>query len=417
MKGVCGVAELTKEQIRKTKEVAKKLTRPDGTLSVAEVARELGVADSTARSRLNRLGIRGKAPPVRGRYPVDPPSRLEVRDTSFWRDRARKYERELADQEHVMAQLSGLREVPINVPRWLTSEMKGKAGKSVVSLLLSDIHAGEVIDAEEILGINEFNPDICRRRLRRYFQASCIIGARWASDTSCQGAILALAGDLISGDIHEELRITNTLTSHEQVALVVEEVVAGIKALKLAFGNVHVIGVPGNHGRTTLKPTAKLYARLSYDILICSMIASFFADDPKVTFQYGKSKDQITTVFGRSLYTTHGDKIGTRGGTGFAGPDLPIVRGAKKIQLQQSSIGRDYDLIQFGHYHHTSQPGNIFANGSVPGYSEYADDLRVVVEPPQQWTYLLHSKWWVRERMPIQLEDPTRVESPAQSVF
>src|SRR5690606_29584398 len=154
------------------------------------------------------------------------------------------------------------------------------------------------------------------QRLRRYFQASVILGQRWASDTTCEGAMLALAGDLISGDIHEELRITNALTAHEQVALVVEEVSAGIHLLKEAFGRVHVIGVPGNHGRPTARHTAKLYARLSYDILCVSMIAERFSDDPKVTFQFGKSKDQITPVFGRTVYTTHGDKIGTRGGMG-----------------------------------------------------------------------------------------------------
>lgn len=406
---------LSEAEIEKTKKAARKYTQPDGTLNVADVARELGIAPSTARGRLNKLGLRG-LPPTR-QDATSGMSRLEVRDVSFWRERAKKFEKELADLDHVIAELSGVRDIPIKIPRWLTSEAKGKTGKSVVSLLLSDVHAGEVIDAEEILGINEFNPDICRRRLRRYFEASCIIGQRWAADTSCQGAILALAGDLISGDIHEELRITNTLTSHEQVALVVEEVSAGIKVLKEAFGYVHVIGVPGNHGRTTPKPTSKLYSRLSYDILICQIIASFFRDDPKVTFQYGKAKDQITPVFGRMIYTTHGDKIGTRGGMGFAGPDLPIVRGAKKIHAQQSSIGRDCDLLQFGHYHHTSQPGNIFANGSVPGYSEYADDLRAVVEPPQQWTYLLHSKWWVRERMPVQLEDPRKAKGVGLSIF
>jgi len=275
---------------------------------------------------------------------------------------------------------------------------------------------GEVIEAEEINGINAFNPDICRDRLRRYFPATCEIGSRWASDTDCQGVLLALAGDLISGDIHEELRITNALTSHEQCIAVAEELSAGIVNLLEAFGRVHVVVVPGNHGRTTHKPTAKLYARLSYDNLIGAMIAEKFRGDDRVTFQQSASKDQITPIFGRTVFTTHGDKIGTKGGMGFAGPMLPIVRGAKKIEVQQAGIGRRPDLIQFGHYHTTGNPGHILANGSVPGYSEYGDDLRAVVEQPQQWAYLLHSKWWLRERMPIQLEEPGLPEKPRVKV-
>lgn len=54
----------------------------------------------------------------------------------------------------------------------------------------------------------------------------------------------------------------------------------------------------------------------------------------------------------------------------------------------------------------------MLSNGSVPGYSEYGDDLRVVLEPPQQNLALMHSRWGMRERMPIQLEDPMLPERP-----
>ena len=108
------------------------------------------------------------------------------------------------------------------------------------------------------------------------------------------------------------------------------------------------------------------------------------------------------------------DRRAVGGGAGFAGPDLPIVRGAKKIREQQAAVGWNHDLVQFGHYHWSTNPANgrVLGNGSVPGYSEYASDLRAVVEPPQQWLYRLHSKWWMQERMPIQLADPTPPKMP-----
>lgn len=352
------------------------------------------------------------APPA----PQPEVSRAEVRDAAFWRKKHTASEKELADAEHLVSELSGIRGLPFTIPDWILDTRTGRRGKSVIGALVSDIHMGEVISAEEILGINAFNPEICRQRLRRYFAAVCTIGQRWASDTDCEGVLLALAGDLISGDIHDELKMTNALTSHEQCLAVAEEAVAGIRHLRDTYGRVHVVGVPGNHGRTTHKPTAKLYARLSYDSLIVSMIAQRFDGDDRVTFQQSDAKDQITPVFGRTVFSTHGDKIGTKGGMGFAGPMLPIVRGSKKIDAQQAGIGRKPDLIQFGHYHTTGNPGHVLANGSVPGYSEYADDLRAVVEPPQQWAYLLHSKWWLRERMPIQLEDPLAPPKPSVRV-
>lgn len=344
-------------------------------------------------------------------------SRADTFDAKFWKKKYQAIEKELGEVEHLAAELAGLRGLSFEVPNWIMDTRTSKSrGKSVIGCLISDVHMGEVIDPVEINGINAFNPDICRKRVRRYFSAVCEIGQRWASDTDCEGVLLALAGDLISGDIHEELRITNALTSHEQTLAVAEEISGGLALLLETYGRVHVVSVPGNHGRSTFKPTAKMYARLSYDTLVGAMVAEKFKSNPNVTFQQTAAKDQLTPVFGRTVLTTHGDKIGTKGGMGFAGPMLPIVRGAKKIDAQQSEIGRKPDLIQFGHYHTTGNPGRTLANGSFPGYSEFGDDIRAVYEPPQQWAYLLHSKWWLRERMPIQLEDPGIPDKPRVKV-
>lgn len=383
------------------------------------LARERGMKVSTLQKQvgmMRRLGLAvfwgqggGQPQPAKS---ASEPTRAEVHDAGFWKVKCASLEKQMGEAEHLIAELSGLSGIPFTIPDWLLDTRTHRKGKSVIGCLLSDIHMGEVVSAEEILGLNAFDPDICRQRLRRYFTAACTIGQRWASDTDCEGVLLALAGDLISGDIHEELRITNALTSHEQVQAAVEEIVAGIRHLLDTYGRVHVVGVPGNHGRTTHKPTAKLYSRLSYDMHCVSVVAGHFKEEPRVTFQATASKDQVTPVFGRTVFTTHGDKMGSKGGMGFAGPLLPIVRGTKKIQAQQASVGRQPDLIQHGHYHLSANPGNVLSNGSVPGYSEYADDLRAAVEQPQQWLYLLHSRWWLRERATIQLEEPNAPQKP-----
>lgn len=383
-------------------------------LSPAIIAERHNVrADSVRKHRREMLSTLALNSEEAVGSPAPEPSRVETRDASFWRSRAQILERDLADAEHMVEQLAGLHGMNVSVPEWLMAP-EGPKGHSVVGCLVSDVHMGEVISADEVLGINAFDPAICEARLKRYFEAAVVVGDRWSSDTDCKGVLLTLAGDLISGDIHEELRITNALTSLEQVTAVVGVLEAGIHTLLDACPRVHVVGVPGNHGRTTMKPTAKLYARLSYDMMACGMLAKRFEGDTRVSWQFGESTDQITPVFGQTILTTHGDKIGTKGGMGFAGPDLPIVRGAKKIREQQAAVGWSHALVQFGHYHWSTNPANgrVLGNGSVPGYSEYASDLRAVVEPPQQWLYLLHSKWWLRERAPIQLEEPAAPVKP-----
>jgi len=390
----------------------------DQKTTVARIAKKLGHQRETISRARRVLMEAGFAALTKQPESVQTPpvSDIEIHDAKFWQRTATARKTEIGKLERALAEMGGIYNSRYSIPKWIMTGYSKRKGRAVIGCLVSDIHDGEKIDPDEILGVNEFNPDICAKRLDRYFYAATVIGKRWAEDCWIEGALLSLAGDLISGDIHEELRITNALTSTEQVLHVTGLLVSGIKRLLDAYGRVHVVGVPGNHGRSTIKPTAKLYAALSYDMLVLSMLAAKFEGDSRVTFQFGKSKDQITPVFGRTIHTTHFDKIGTRGGQGFAGPMLPIVRGAKKLLEQQGSVDRRPDLIQGGHYHSTGNPYlgplPILSNGSVVGVSEYADDLRVAVEPPQQWLYLLHDKWWLRERQPVILDDMKPVELP-----
>jgi hypothetical protein len=103
---------------------------------------------------------------------------------------------------------------------------------------------------------------------------------------------------------------------------------------------------------------------------------------------------------------------------GFAGPELPIVRGGKKIKLSGFATGEHYDVILTAHYHTSSNPGAVLANGSMIGFNEYAVRIRAVPEPPMQWLALVHERWGLRERVPVVLEEPqpprrARIRVPA----
>lgn len=345
------------------------------------------------------------------------PSRREIHDSAYWRTRATATEKELAAVEKMLEEVGGIRTLHAPAPEWLIKPSNSnKRNRAVLSMLFTDLHLGEVVDPDEILGLNAFNPDIAARRARRFFEAACEIGPRWASDCKVEGLLLNLGGDLISGDIHEELRITNALTSHEQVRMAVSLIIAGIKLLLKVYKRIHVPSVPGNHGRTTFKPTAKLYSKLSYDTLIAQMVADAFVGDPRVTFQITSSNDAIIPVLGYTAFLTHGDKMGTGGGQGFAGPLLPIVRGTKKVEAQQARAHRRPDIIMHGHYHHSANPGPVFSNGAFPGYSEYGNGLRASLELPQQWFFMIHETWGVRERCEIKLETPAVPKRPVSSM-
>lgn len=365
--------------------------------SISAAARALGVARKTLSDRYHRAknnpDIKEKA------------ERREAQGQQFWRTRANKLNKDLADLEYLAEQLAGIRQAPVTIPTWMLPERTRKP-RSVVGVLLTDAHAGEVVKPGEIAGINEFNVAICRERIRNLIARSIENGLRWGADTTIVGSVFALGGDLISGDIHEELRITNELTSLEQVRFMVGELVAAALKLADAFRFVHIPCVPGNHGRTTIKSTAKMYSRLSYDTMIGDMVRERLQHDSRFTWDISAGTDSITPVFGRNVLLTHGDKMGTGGGQGFAGPMLPIVRGTKKVQAQQAFIGQRPTLILSGHYHSSGNPYGVLANGSIPGYTEYGNLLRAAVEPAMQWNFLLtDGPEFLRDRTEVVLSE------------
>lgn len=336
----------------------------------------------------------------------------EIRDAAFWQRKAKELQRGKDYAEHALRQIAGMAQRDTVVPEW-SLPIPGAAKRAIGLIHLSDLHVGEVVRPEEIGGINAYDPDVFVRRFRRMIAAAIEILPRWSADSQLQGVVVAVNGDLVSGAIHQELAETNALTSHEQVALATDELIGGITKLADRFEHLLVTVTPGNHGRTTHKPTAKRIGALSYDTLIGTNIQRHFEADDRITVNVASGADLVFPIFRWVVLQTHGDNMGTGGGMGFGGPNFPIVRGGNKIKLAGFAVGEHYDLILSGHYHVTSNPGRILANGSVIGANEFsATRLRAEPETPQQWLGLIHERWGLRERLPVMLEDPTPPERP-----
>lgn len=384
--------------------------------SIGEAAKLLGIPWSTMKNRVRRaqaamnseMQIEEKPPEV---------VRREMHDTAFWRKRWNETSKNLAKAERLVAEMGGIAGRPVEPVAWLATSRE-KTGRAAGLIHISDLHLGEVVDPDEILGLNAYDMGIAKRRLQRLFDAAMEILPRWSSDCQMAGVVVALNGDLISGDIHDELRRTNALTSQEQVWMATDMLAAGLAKLADEFGAVFVAVTPGNHGRTTHKPEAKQVTKLSYDMMIGECLRRHFEGDSRVTVHLATGRDAVYPIFAWTVFQSHGDAIGTKGGMGFAGPMLPIVRGTKLVELQGARASRQYDLILTGHYHTSGNPGRTLANGSVVGYAEYPNGLRCALEPPQQWLALMTERWGLRERCEIKLEDPVppplpRVRVPA----
>lgn len=275
-------------------------------------------------------------------------------------------------------------------------------------LLTSDAQLGEVIDPSETEYGVGYNKDIYVRRHRRIIDTTIYLSVQHSGkEWVYPGIIYVRAGDTISGGIHEELRDTDDLTPIEACELAFEEEAAGIEKLAEAFGKVEVKapGAAGNHDRTTLKPRTKKASAHSYDRLISFMLRKHFRNDKRVTFQVSNSFDVYFNIYDMKILVTHGDRTGSKGGQGFVGPGAVVLRGAQKVMMEQSAIGRHVDRVDHGHLHFPMYLPHVLSNGCYPGYSEYAKSHRMRPQPPQQFLLYHHPRRGCVDIKPIILTE------------
>lgn len=337
-----------------------------------------------------------------------PPPGLERR----LRDRVAGLEKQLKDalrennaQDDLREAVFSLSGLDFSAPQWSLDTEVHSGAPGIPMLFFSDAQWGETIRADDVGGFNQYDHRIAAARYERLISKTIDLCFNHTVNPEYPGIVYMRGGDMVSGEIHEELARTNSLLSVEAVADLVRNEIAGITALAEKFGRVWVISVPGNHGRTTHKPHSKRYSATNYDTLSAWMLEQHFKDrDSRITFWTPVDGDALFNVCGWNFLLTHGDRVGSRGGHGYVGPAATITRGMKKLVDYYSTLGRRVDYCLLAHFHTPMELEYGFSNGSLPGYSEYARDGRFRPSPPAQWLFMVHPHWGVANRWKVFLE-------------
>lgn len=286
----------------------------------------------------------------------------------------------------------------IRTPKW-TVRGAGESAPGVPTLLLSDFHWGEVVNPKEINNVNRFNLEIARARLERTVQKSIKLLRLLDPKMRYPGIVVALGGDMVTGDIHEELTQTNELPTIPTVLDLYEHLVPALQLLVDTFGSVFVPCVSGNHDRNTRKIQSKLRNHTSFGWLLYQMLAKKFAGDARLTFYIPDGSDAYYKLAGMRFGLTHGDQF--RGGDGIIGPLGPIFRGDQKKRARNQAINLPYDWLMMGHWHQYIHTSRVGVNGSLKGYDEYAYQNNFGFEPPQQMLFTTHAEIGINWRMPV----------------
>jgi len=295
----------------------------------------------------------------------------------------------------------------LSPPAWTLAAPKASA-PGVPTLFLSDFHWGEVVHPSQIGGVNHFNLATARKRLQYTVETAVNLCRILDPSMKYPGIVVPLGGDMISGNIHDELQATNELNTMPTVLDLYDHLVSAIKTLADTFGAVFLPCVSGNHGRDTKKTWAKDRNHTSFDWLLYQFLAKHFMADDRVTFYIPDGSDALFRVYSKRFLLTHGDQF--KAGDSIIGPLGPVMRGDQKKRARNQAVGMDYDVIMMGHWHQYLHATRIIMNGSLKGYDEYAAQGNFGFEPPIQSLFVTHPRHGITYRMPVYCEQPRAPE-------
>lgn len=384
----------------------------DGEFATSKAADELGMAKRTLREKLQTAKDQFGLEPLWESRGV-PPEPVTDKERRKYQDKITDLTNKLRDAhrddltaESVREVIFKLRDVPASPPDWLLNERSNQTGPGVPTVIISDIHHGEVVSKKELGGLNEFNMAISEARLMLLTERVIDLCFNHMTNPDYPGIVVCLGGDMHSGDIHEELKVTNECPLPEAMASLYNILINVITTFADKFGRVFIPCVPGNHSRNNHKPQAKNMVVNNWDWLLYTMLEKYFENDKRIQFYVPLTGDAHYKLYGTRFMLTHGNNLGVKGGDGIIGALGPIARGAIKVRSSEAQAGRDFDVALIGHWHTMLWLSNCIVNGSVKGYDEYARlFLRARYERPQQALFFTHEKHGITYRVPVFLDE------------
>lgn len=237
--------------------------------------------------------------------------------------------------------------------------------KSDNDLIVSctDIHTG--IEIENFF--NHFNEDILVDRLRKYLDKIFEVQLRHGSEN-----VYLILSELVSGIIHNSLRIENNQNLIEQFLLITTYLSEFIEELSYRFEQIHVYICPGNHSRVSPKKEDSLKGE-NIDHLALPFLEAKLQNFKNIHFHKNLVEESIAmfNVRGNKIFASHGDK------------DAP----ATVVQKFTMMFNIRPDIVYLGHRHQngltTVYNSKVIESGCLSGVDNYALDLRITGKPSQ----------------------------------
>ena len=236
--------------------------------------------------------------------------------------------------------------------------------EDVMLINLHDLHYGASFENYW----NKYNPEICKKRLEKYLEE--IIEIQRVHN--CSSCVVACNGDLISGNIHESIKVTNKENVIKQLIGVSELIAYFLSELSAFFDTVKFASVSGNHSRIEKKEIALKGERL--DDIIPWWLEARLQNISNIKFDYCEKIDDTIYLINikNKLYCgVHGD----------------YDYSDKKILDLKTMINKDIYGVLTGHLHHNKidsiQGIKLIMSGSLQGVDDFCVSKRIFGKPEQ----------------------------------
>ena len=229
---------------------------------------------------------------------------------------------------------------------------------------LNDIHYGANVHN----AWNVYNSDICAEMMRSYLDRIIEIGKRHSSEN----CIVWANGDLISGNIHYSIAVTNKENVIQQITGVSELIATFLAELSEHFSTVSFISVAGNHSRISPNKENSLHTE-RLDDLVEWYIKARLQNFKNVFVMNDKIDETMYTIDirGKTYLGIHGDYDGS----------------AAKVQSLQTLAGKPVYAILSEHLHHNRvesiQGIKTVMAGSFMGVDDFCVQKRIYGTPEQ----------------------------------
>mgnify|MGYP002562504847 FL=1 len=248
---------------------------------------------------------------------------------------------------------------PINIPVHYT------LFNSSTDLLchLTDVHCGIEIHNWK----NDFDEDILKKRIEKFTSDILDIRGMHKSE-NCYLVI----GEILSGIIHNNLRLQNNMDLMKQFKYVSELISAMLLRMANNFNHIYVYITPGNHSRISPKKEEALDGE-NMDILLPFYLKARMQNVKNITICDNTIEPEIAmfNIRGNNVFAAHGHK------------DSP----SNVVQNFTMMFGIKPQIVLLGHRHTNSMETvydtKVIQSGCVSGADAYAMSIRKTNKPEQ----------------------------------